>query len=77
MVLGRLPRRIELLRAEGYGVRERLARRRTALTNQIRGFLLERGLVFAQRPANLRRFASQLNCDSFVEDTERCDYPFT
>jgi len=36
-------------------VRERLVRRRTALINQIRGFLLERGLVFAQRPANLRR----------------------
>ena len=36
-------------------VRERLARRRTALINQIRGFLLERGLVFAKRPANLRR----------------------
>src|SRR5512142_1293691 len=36
-------------------VRERLVRRRTALINQIRGFLLERGLVFAKRPANLRR----------------------
>lgn len=30
-------------------------RRRTALINQIRGFLLERGLVFAKRPENLRR----------------------
>jgi len=36
-------------------VRERLVRRRTALIDQIRGFLLERGLVFAKRPANLRR----------------------
>lgn len=36
-------------------VRDRLVRRRTALINQIRGFLLERGIVFAQRPANLRR----------------------
>lgn len=36
-------------------VRQRLVRRRTALINQIRGFLLERGLVFAKRPANLRR----------------------
>ena len=36
-------------------VRDRLVRRRTALINQIRGFLLERGLVFAPRPANLRR----------------------
>src|SRR6185437_1256191 len=36
-------------------VRDRLVHRRTALINQIRGFLLERGLVFAKRPANLRR----------------------
>jgi len=36
-------------------VRERLVRRRTAIINQIRGFLLERGLVFAKRPANLHR----------------------
>ena len=36
-------------------VRERLVCRRTALINQIRGFLLERGLVFAKRPANLWR----------------------
>ena len=36
-------------------VRDRLVRRRTALINQIRGFLLERGIVFPQRPANLRR----------------------
>src|SRR5437868_14908251 len=36
-------------------VRDRLVHRRTALINQIRGFLLERGIVFAQGPANLRR----------------------
>jgi len=36
-------------------VRDRLVHRRTALINQIRGFLLERGVVFAQGPANLRR----------------------
>ena len=35
-------------------VRDRLVSRRTAVINQIRAFLLERGLVFAQRPAQLR-----------------------
>src|SRR6202142_212600 len=33
---------------------DRLISRRTAVINQIRAFLLERGLVFAQRPANLK-----------------------
>ena len=36
-------------------VRDRLVQRRTAVINQIRGFLLERGIVFAQGPASLRR----------------------
>jgi transposase len=35
-------------------VRERLVTRRTALINQIRGFLLERGIVFAKKPSRLR-----------------------
>ena len=35
-------------------VRDRLVSRRTAVINQIRAFLLERGLVFAKRPAQLR-----------------------
>jgi transposase len=35
-------------------VRERLMTRRTALINQIRAFLLERGMVFAKSPARLR-----------------------
>ena len=35
-------------------VRDRLMTRRTALINQIRAFLLERGIVFAQKPAKLR-----------------------
>jgi transposase len=35
-------------------VRDRLICRRTAVINQIRAFLLERGMVFAQKPANLR-----------------------
>ena len=34
-------------------VRERLMTRRTALINQIRGFLLERGIVFAKSPSRL------------------------
>ena len=35
-------------------VRDRLICRRTAVINQIRAFLLERGMVFAQKPANLK-----------------------
>jgi transposase len=35
-------------------VRDRLVHRRTALINQIRGFLLERGITFARGPAKLR-----------------------
>jgi transposase len=33
-------------------VRDRLVHRRTAVINQIRGFLLERGITFAKGPAN-------------------------
>ncbi len=35
-------------------VRDRLVSRRTAVINQIRAFLLERGLVFAQSPSKLK-----------------------
>jgi transposase len=35
-------------------VRDRLMSRRTALINQIRAFLLERGIVFAKSPIRLR-----------------------
>jgi transposase len=35
-------------------VRDRLITRRTSVINQLRGFLLERGLVFAKSPAKLR-----------------------
>jgi transposase len=35
-------------------VRDRLVSRRTAVINQIRAFLLERGMVFAQKPAKLK-----------------------
>ena len=35
-------------------VRDRLISRRTAVINQLRAFLLERGMVFAQTPAQGR-----------------------
>ena len=35
-------------------VRDRLVQRRTAVINQIRGFLIERGIIFPKRPSNLR-----------------------
>lgn len=47
-------------------VRDRLVQRRTAVINQIRGFLLERGIVFAQGPASLRR-----EMPSLLEDAEQ------
>jgi transposase len=47
-------------------VRDRLVHRRTALINQIRGFLLERGMVFAQGPAKLRQ-----QIPAILEDTEQ------
>ena len=36
-------------------VRDRLVQRRTALINEIRGFLLERGITFAANPIHLRK----------------------
>ena len=36
-------------------VRDRLVQRRTALINEIRGFLLERGITFAADPTHLRK----------------------
>src|ERR1051326_1825266 len=47
-------------------VRDRLVQRRTAVINQIRGFLLERGITFAQGPANLRR-----HMPSLLEDADQ------
>ncbi len=47
-------------------VRDRLVQRRTAVINQIRGFLLERGITFAQGPANLRR-----HLPSLLEDADQ------
>jgi transposase len=47
-------------------VRDRLVQRRTAVINQIRGFLLERGLTFAKGPANLRN-----RMPAILEDAEQ------
>ena len=49
-----------------HGVRDRLVQRRTALINEIRGFLLERGLTFAARPIYLRK-----NLPTVIEDAEQ------
>jgi transposase len=46
-------------------VRDRLVQRRTAVINQIRGFLIERGITFPKRPANLRNHMAAL-----LEDAE-------
>jgi len=40
--------------------------RRTALINEIRGFLLERGITFAAQPIHLRK-----NLPTVIEDAER------
>ena len=47
-------------------VRDRLVQRRTALINEIRGFLLERGITFAAGPIQLRK-----NLPSLLEDGEQ------
>ncbi len=47
-------------------VRDRLVQRRTALINEIRGFLLERGITFAVQPVHLRR-----NLPAVIEDAEQ------
>lgn len=47
-------------------VRDRLVQRRTALINEIRGFLLERGITFAARPIHLRK-----NLLTVIEDAEQ------
>ena len=47
-------------------VRDRLVQRRTALINEIRGFLLERGITFPAQPTHLRK-----NLPSVVEDAEQ------
>ena len=47
-------------------VRDRLVQRRTALINEIRGFLLERGITFAASPIHLRK-----NLPMVIEDAEQ------
>ena len=44
--------------------------RRTALINQIRGFLLERGMIFAAKPIHLRK-----NLPAVMEDAEQALSP--
>ena len=46
-------------------VRDRLVQRRTALINEIRGFLLERDITFPAQPLHLRK-----NLPRVVEDAE-------
>jgi transposase len=52
-------------------VRDRLVQRRTAVINQIRGFLVERGITFAKRPANLRNHMAALLEDAEANLTPR------
>jgi len=47
-------------------VRDRLVQRRTALINEIRGFLLERGITFAAGPIHLRK-----HLPTVLEDAEQ------
>jgi transposase len=47
-------------------VRDRLVQRRTSLINEIRGFLLERGMTFAVRPTQLRK-----KLPDVIEDAEQ------
>ena len=56
----------QLDRQAMHRVRDRLVQRRTALINEIRGFLLDRGLTFAARPIHLRK-----NLPTVIEDAEQ------
>ena len=47
-------------------VRDRLVQRRTALINEIRGFLLDRGITFAAAPIHLRK-----HLPAVIEDAEQ------
>src|SRR6266403_2694900 len=51
-------------------VRDRLMTRRTALINQIRAFLLERGIVFAKSPIRLREALPEV-----LENVKREPHP--
>ena len=52
-------------------VRDRLVHRRTAVINQIRGFLLERGITVAKGPAHLRRQMPSMLEDAVLNLTPR------
>jgi len=47
-------------------VRDRLVQRRRALINEIRGFLLDRGITFPAQPIHLRK-----NIAALIEDAEQ------
>ena len=55
-------------------VRDRLVARRTSVINQIRAFLLERGISFRKGPASLRRQMPELleNAEEKVSTRMRC-----
>ena len=52
-------------------VRDRLIARRTAVINQLRAFLLERGLVFARTPAKLKAAMADILENAEVDLTPR------
>jgi transposase len=52
-------------------VRDRLVQRRTAVINQIRGFLLERGITFGKGPAQLRNHMADVLEDADSNLTPR------
>jgi transposase len=52
-------------------VRDRLVQRRTAVINQIRGFLLERGITFRKGPANVRKQMAAILEDADANLTPR------
>jgi len=52
-------------------VRDRLVQRRTAVINQIRGFLLERGITFGKGPAQLRNHMAEVLEDADSNLTPR------
>jgi transposase len=55
-------------------VRDRLVSRRTAVINQLRAFLLERGMVFAQKPAKLKAAMADIlenaEADLYITDAQ-------
>jgi transposase len=52
-------------------VRDRLVRRRTAVINQIRAFLLERGVTVAQRQRNLELALPRILADEVLQLSPR------